>query len=48
MPHSLLAKSLCRGALAAAACGADGLMIEVHPNPKAALSDGQQSLFPEQ
>jgi len=33
---------------AAAACGADGLMIEVHNNPKAALSDGKQSLSPEQ
>lgn len=35
-------------AKAAAACGADGLMIEVHYNPKVALSDGQQSLYPEQ
>jgi len=31
-------------ALAAVASGADGLMIEVHPNPRAALSDGPQSL----
>jgi len=31
---------------AAIACGADGLMIEVHPNPKKALSDGKQSLTP--
>lgn len=30
--------------LAAMACGADGLMIEVHPNPSEALSDGIQSL----
>lgn len=30
--------------LAAIACGADGLMIEVHPNPSEALSDGMQSL----
>ncbi|AOY76316.1 3-deoxy-7-phosphoheptulonate synthase [Clostridium formicaceticum] len=29
---------------AALACGANGLMIEVHPNPSCALSDGQQSL----
>ena len=29
---------------AALACGADGLLIEVHPNPSAALSDGRQSL----
>ncbi len=33
---------------AAAACGADGLMIEVHNDPKTALSDGKQSLFPEE
>ncbi len=31
-------------AMAAIAAGADGLMIEVHPNPEAALSDGAQSL----
>ncbi len=31
-------------ALAGVAAGADGLMIEVHPNPDRALSDGQQSL----
>jgi len=31
-------------AKAAVAAGADGLMIEVHPNPKKALSDGQQTL----
>ena len=35
-------------ALAAAACGADGLMIEVHNDPKHALCDGAQSLTPEQ
>jgi 3-deoxy-7-phosphoheptulonate synthase len=35
-------------AKAAVACGADGLMIEVHHDPKVALSDGQQSLYPEQ
>ena len=33
-------------AKAALACGADGLIIEVHPNPQEALSDGQQSLTP--
>lgn len=33
-------------ALAAAACGADGLMIEVHNDPKHALCDGAQSLTP--
>jgi 3-deoxy-7-phosphoheptulonate synthase len=32
--------------LAAVAAGADGLMIEVHPNPDHALSDGAQSLTP--
>ena len=35
-------------ALAAAACGADGLMLEVHNNPAKALCDGPQSLTPEQ
>ena len=33
-------------AKAAIACGADGLIIEVHPNPEVALCDGQQSLLP--
>jgi len=35
-------------AYAAAACGADGLIVEVHPDPAEALSDGAQSLYPEQ
>ncbi|MBQ5749031.1 MAG: 3-deoxy-7-phosphoheptulonate synthase, partial [Oscillospiraceae bacterium] len=35
-------------ALAATACGADGLMIEVHNDPMHALCDGAQSLTPEQ
>ncbi len=34
-------------ALAGIAAGADGLMIEVHPNPPMALSDGPQSLKPD-
>lgn len=34
--------------MAAVAAGADGLMIEVHNNPKKALSDGAQSLTPDQ
>ncbi|MGD0153684.1 MAG: 3-deoxy-7-phosphoheptulonate synthase [Thermacetogeniaceae bacterium] len=34
-------------ARAAIAAGADGLMVEVHPSPGEALSDGQQSLTPE-
>jgi 3-deoxy-7-phosphoheptulonate synthase len=35
-------------ARAAVAAGADGLLIEMHPNPERALSDGAQSLKPEQ
>jgi 3-deoxy-7-phosphoheptulonate synthase len=35
-------------ARAAIAAGADGLLIEVHNNPEKALSDGAQSLYPEQ
>ncbi len=35
-------------AFAAAACGADGILVEVHHDPKVALSDGAQSLFPAQ
>ncbi len=35
-------------ALAAIAAGASGLIVEVHPNPDRALSDGYQSLYPEQ
>ncbi len=35
-------------AMAAAAAGCDGLMIEVHYNPQAALCDGAQSLTPDQ
>jgi 3-deoxy-7-phosphoheptulonate synthase len=35
-------------ARAAVAAGADGLLIEVHPSPDTALSDGAQSLAPEQ
>lgn len=34
--------------LAAAAAGADGLLIEVHQNPAVAMSDGRQSLYPDQ
>lgn len=33
---------------AAVAVGADGLMVEVHPDPDKALSDGVQSLYPDQ
>ena len=35
-------------ARAAVAAGADGLLVEVHPDPDRALSDGAQSLFPHQ
>jgi 3-deoxy-7-phosphoheptulonate synthase len=35
-------------ALAAVAAGAAGLIVEVHPNPERALSDGYQSLYPDQ
>jgi 3-deoxy-7-phosphoheptulonate synthase len=35
-------------ARATVAAGGDGVLIEVHPNPDKALSDGAQSLFPEQ
>ena len=35
-------------ARAAVAAGADGIMIEVHPNPEDALSDGAQTLYPDQ
>lgn len=34
-------------AKAGIAAGADGLIIEVHPNPEEAMSDGEQSLYPE-
>lgn len=40
---SSLVPAMSKAALAA---GADGLMIEVHPNPQEALSDGPQSLTP--
>jgi 3-deoxy-7-phosphoheptulonate synthase len=34
-------------AYAAVAAGADGLIVEVHPDPDRAMSDGRQSLTPE-
>ena len=34
--------------LAALACGADGLLIEVHDDPEHAMSDGEQSLTPDE
>jgi 3-deoxy-7-phosphoheptulonate synthase len=33
--------------VASVAAGADGLIIEVHPDPHRAMSDGAQSLTPE-
>lgn len=41
---SLVAPMAC----AAAACGADGIMIEVHNNPSCAMCDGPQALTPPQ
>ncbi|HLG51452.1 MAG TPA: 3-deoxy-7-phosphoheptulonate synthase [Chloroflexota bacterium] len=41
------ANLVAAAAKAAIAAGADGLIIEVHPNPDRALSDGAQSLRPE-
>ena len=43
-----IAKLVRPMAIAAAAAGADGLMIEVHNDPPRALCDGAQSLTPEQ
>jgi 3-deoxy-7-phosphoheptulonate synthase len=42
---SHLVDSMCRAAVAA---GADGLIVEVHPDPEHALTDGAQSLTPQQ
>jgi 3-deoxy-7-phosphoheptulonate synthase len=47
--HATEKRSLVPAAArAAVAAGADGLMIEVHVNPEQALSDGAQTLYPEQ
>ncbi len=43
--HAPLVAPVARAGIAA---GADGLLIEVHPNPAEALSDGAQSLDPQQ
>ena len=43
--HSNLVPSM---AVAAAAAGADGIMVEVHNNPACAMCDGAQSLTPAQ
>lgn len=42
-----IASLVCPVALASIAAGADGLIIEVHPNPAEALTDGDQSITPE-
>src|SRR5215471_901901 len=42
---SLLVRPMARAALAA---GADGIMVDVHPDPERALCDGPQSLRPEE
>jgi 3-deoxy-7-phosphoheptulonate synthase len=42
---SYLVESMCRAAIAA---GADGLLVEVHNDPEHALTDGAQSITPEQ
>ncbi|MBS1706587.1 MAG: 3-deoxy-7-phosphoheptulonate synthase [Armatimonadetes bacterium] len=43
-----VAKYVAPMAKASMVVGADGLMIEMHPNPKVALSDGSQALVPDQ
>jgi 3-deoxy-7-phosphoheptulonate synthase len=43
--HRVMVTPMARAAVAA---GADGLLVEVHPNPDRALSDGAQSLYPDQ
>jgi 3-deoxy-7-phosphoheptulonate synthase len=43
-----VAKYVAPMAKAAVVVGADGVMIEMHPNPKVALSDGSQALTPDQ
>jgi len=43
--HRDMVPAMARAAIAA---GADGLLVEVHPNPERALSDGAQSMYPEQ
>jgi 3-deoxy-7-phosphoheptulonate synthase len=41
--HARLVPDMCK---ASVACGADGLIIEVHPDPKHAMTDGAQSITP--
>ncbi len=42
--HARLVPDMCR---AAVACGADGLIVEVHPDPGHAMTDGAQSITPD-
>ena len=42
--HARLVPAMCRAAVAA---GADGLLIEMHPDPEHALTDGAQSITPD-
>ncbi len=42
--HAYMVPAMSRAAIA---CGADGLMIEVHPDPEHALTDGAQSITPQ-
>jgi len=42
--HARLVPDMCRAAVAA---GADGLIIEVHPDPEHAMTDGAQSITPQ-
>ncbi|MCK6455641.1 MAG: 3-deoxy-7-phosphoheptulonate synthase [Phycisphaerae bacterium] len=42
--HAYMVPAMCRAAIAA---GADGLIIEVHPDPQHALTDGAQSITPQ-
>lgn len=42
--HAYMVPAMARAAIAA---GADGLLIEVHPNPEQALTDGAQSITPQ-
>lgn len=42
--HAYMVPAMCRASVAA---GADGLLIEVHPDPEHAMTDGAQSITPE-
>lgn len=42
--HAYMVPAMCRASIAA---GADGLIVEVHPDPEHALTDGGQSITPE-